>query len=230
MKGAGFQKVKSADEADIVLLNTCAIRDNAEQKIWNRLGELRATKAALARSPSRSSPLVVGVLGCMAERLKQSLLESDRKVDLVCGPDAYRSLPQLLAKVDAGETAINVQLSADETYADIAPVRESANGVTAFVSIMRGCNNLCSFCIVPFTRGRERSRPLESIIAECEALYARGFRDVTLLGQNVNSYNDLSASESTTNATTTNENEATTTMTTREPREGCFVFKKKVYY
>lgn len=150
--------------------------------------ELRDKKLA---SSSSSQPLVVGVLGCMAERLKKSLLESDRKVDIVCGPDAYRSLPFLLAQVDSGQSAINVALSADETYADVAPLRESSNGVSAFVTIMRGCNNLCSFCIVPFTRGRERSRPMESILRECRDLYDRGYREVTLLGQNVNSYNDI---------------------------------------
>jgi hypothetical protein len=174
-----------------VLLNTCAVREKAESKIWNRLSELRDKKTT-----NRQQPLIVGVLGCMAERLKKSLLESDRKVDIVCGPDAYRSLPFLLSQVDSGQSAINVQLSADETYADVAPLRESSNGVSAFVTIMRGCNNLCSFCIVPFTRGRERSRPLESILRECRDLYARGYREVTLLGQNVNSYNDIGEDES----------------------------------
>lgn len=184
LQKAGFRPVGDVAGADIVLLNTCAIRDKAEVRIWNRLRELRAGGAGQSRR-------VIGLLGCMAERLKDQLLERDRLVDVVCGPDAYRALPRLLADVadDDGATAINVQLSADETYADIAPVRESTNGIAAFITIMRGCNNMCTYCIVPFTRGRERSRPIDSIVRECVDLYARGYREVTLLGQNVNSYN-----------------------------------------
>jgi MiaB/RimO family radical SAM methylthiotransferase len=191
LQKAGFRSVASETDADIVLLNTCAIRDKAEARIWTRLHQLRALKKTTAAAAASNSRVVIGLLGCMAERLKDQLLEKDRLVDVVCGPDAYRALPRLLADVadDDGATAINVQLSVDETYADIAPVRESTNGVAAFVTIMRGCNNMCTYCIVPFTRGRERSRPLDSIVRECVDLYARGYREVTLLGQNVNSYN-----------------------------------------
>jgi len=193
MRSAGYTLANSYKEADIIFLNTCAIRDNAESKIWVRLSELRMHK----RKHRKYNKLIVGVLGCMAERLKQKLLESDMKVDIVVGPDAYRSLPSLLAKISDGEqqTAINVMLSADETYADITPVRTSDNQVSAYVSIMRGCNNMCSYCIVPFTRGRERSRPVESILNEVRQLSEQGFKEITLLGQNVNSYNYIEEEE-----------------------------------
>ncbi|KYQ93709.1 hypothetical protein DLAC_05096 [Tieghemostelium lacteum] len=188
MKSSGYQITDSDSNADVIFLNTCAIRENAESKIWGRLSELRAQKRKL-----KNGQLLVGVLGCMAERLKQKLLESEMKVDLVVGPDAYRSLPSLLSAIEDGEqqTAINVMLSADETYADIAPVRTSQNSVSAYVSIMRGCNNMCSYCIVPFTRGKERSRPVQSILEEVKQLSEQGYKEITLLGQNVNSYNYL---------------------------------------
>ncbi|KAM9998767.1 hypothetical protein ACTFIY_008421 [Dictyostelium cf. discoideum] len=186
MKSSGYTISNDFNTADIVFLNTCSIRENAEAKIWLRLTELRAIR----RKQGRPN-LIVGVLGCMAERLKEKLLESDMKVDIVVGPDAYRSLPSLLATLEDGEqqTAINVILSADETYADIKPVRKSDNQVSAYVSIMRGCNNMCSYCIVPFTRGRERSRPIDSILREVKDLSDQGFKEITLLGQNVNSFN-----------------------------------------
>lgn len=168
-------------QADLVLINTCSIRENAESKVWNRLQALKHRKVA---HPS----LMVGVMGCMAERLKGRLLEKEKLVDLVVGPDAYRDLPQLIQEVETGQKAVNVLLSREETYADIAPVRLNSNGVTAFVTIMRGCDNMCSFCVVPFTRGRERSRDPESIVHEVENLLAQGYREVTLLGQNVDSY------------------------------------------
>lgn len=178
---AGLEPVGQAEGADVVLLNTCAIRENAESKVWNRLKELRSLKKV-------NRGMTVGVLGCMAERIKEKVIEREHLVDLVVGPDAYRDLPNLLASIEDGRKAVNVLLSLEETYADITPVRTSGNGVTAFVSIMRGCDNMCSFCVVPFTRGRERSRPVESIVAELEQLAREGYREVTLLGQNVNSY------------------------------------------
>ena len=179
----GFGLTHDPDGADIVLLNTCAIRDNAEQKVRHRLKVFRAQKL-------KSRPqLKLGVLGCMAERLRHKLLDEEKLVDLVVGPDAYRDIPRLLEEVESsGQAAVNVQLSREETYADIAPVRYDSNNVSAFVSIMRGCDNMCSFCVVPFTRGRERSRPSASIIGECKALVDAGYREVTVLGQNVNSY------------------------------------------
>lgn len=175
--------ITTTDElnADVVLINTCAIRENAEQKIWNRLNNLKASK-------KKNPGLIVGVLGCMAERLKSKLLEQEQLVDLVVGPDAYRDLPNLIHQVDEGEKAVNVLLSREETYAELSPVRLNSNGVTAFISIMRGCNNMCSFCVVPFTRGRERSRDAHSIVREAEQLVAEGYKEVTLLGQNVDSY------------------------------------------
>lgn len=177
----GFGATRNFEEADLVLVNTCSIREKAEQTIRKRLTEFRKTK--------ESKPgMLVGVLGCMAERLKAKLLEEEKLVDLVVGPDAYRTLPRLIEEAGTGQKAVNVLLSREETYAEISPVRIDTNGVTAFVSIMRGCNNMCSFCVVPFTRGRERSRDAASIIAECRDLYDRGFREVTLLGQNVDSY------------------------------------------
>jgi len=181
LREQGFGATRNVAEADLVLLNTCSIREKAEQTVRNRLAEFRSLKKS---KPS----LLVGMLGCMAERLKTQLLEEEKLVDIVVGPDAYRSLPSLISHADEGHKAVNVLLSRDETYADISPVRLNSNGVTAFVSIMRGCNNMCSFCVVPFTRGRERSRDAYSIVAECRDLWERGYREVTLLGQNVDSY------------------------------------------
>jgi tRNA-2-methylthio-N6-dimethylallyladenosine synthase len=177
----GFGATRNFEEADLILLNTCSIREKAEQTIRKRLTEFKKLKR------SRPSTLI-GVLGCMAERLKSKFLEEEKLVDLVVGPDAYRTLPQLISEADGGQKAVNVLLSRDETYADIAPVRLNSNGITAFVSIMRGCNNMCSFCVVPFTRGRERSRDAQSIINECRELFEQGYKEVTLLGQNVDSY------------------------------------------
>jgi tRNA-2-methylthio-N6-dimethylallyladenosine synthase len=177
----GFGATRNYEEADLVLLNTCSIREKAEQTIRKRLSEFQKVK--------NSKPgLLIGVLGCMAERLKSKFLEEEKLVDMVVGPDAYRSLPALVQEAETGQKAVNVLLSRDETYADISPVRLDSNGVTAFVSIMRGCNNMCSFCVVPFTRGRERSRDAASIVNECCNLYDKGYREVTLLGQNVDSY------------------------------------------
>lgn len=181
MGEAGFSTTREAEEADVVLLNTCAIRDNAEQRVRNRLKYFKALK-------DRRPELVVGVLGCMAERLRDKLLEEEKLVDLVVGPDAYRDLPNLIEKVDGGQKAVNVLLSREETYAEISPVRLDTNGISAFISIMRGCDNMCSFCVVPFTRGRERSRDPQSIAREAKELFDKGYREVTLLGQNVDSY------------------------------------------
>ena len=178
---AGFETTNNQEEADVVLINTCAIRDNAEQRIRNRLKQFNKEKAA-------NSDKVIGILGCMAERLKSQLLEEEKLVDLVAGPDSYRDLPNLISEVGTGQKAVNVLLSREETYADIKPVRLDHNGVSAFISIMRGCDNMCSFCVVPFTRGRERSRDPESIVGEANDLFERGYREVTLLGQNVDSY------------------------------------------
>ncbi|KAG8383380.1 hypothetical protein BUALT_Bualt04G0006500 [Buddleja alternifolia] len=201
MKNSGYSKVVEVPEsAEIIFINTCAIRDNAEQKVWQRLNYFWFLKrqwksnVASGRSQSLHPPKVV-VLGCMAERLKDKILDSDKMVDVVCGPDAYRDLPRLLEEVDSGQKGINTLLSLEETYADINPVRISKNSMGAFVSVMRGCNNMCSFCIVPFTRGRERSRPVESIVREVAELSKEGVKEVTLLGQNVNSYNDTSGVE-----------------------------------
>jgi len=177
----GFGTTSNINEADAILLNTCAIRDNAELKIRNRLKGFSELKR---KNPS----LTIGVLGCMAERLKIKLIEEEKLVDLVAGPDSYRDIPNLLSKLEFEEKAINVFLSKEETYGDIEPVRLHSNGVTAFVSIMRGCDNMCSFCVVPFTRGRERSRDTASILHECQSLFNQGYREVTLLGQNVDSY------------------------------------------
>ena len=177
----GFSTTKDQNEADVVLINTCSIRDNAEQRVRNRLTQFNKAK--------RENPgMVIGILGCMAERLKKQLLEEEKLVDLVAGPDAYRELPYLIEEVEGGQKAVNVLLSRDETYADINPVRLDKNGVTGFVSITRGCDNMCSFCVVPFTRGRERSRDPHTIVQECAALFNAGYREVTLLGQNVDSY------------------------------------------
>lgn len=177
--GYGFTQQEL--EADLVLLNTCSIRDNAEQKIWNRLNALKAAK-------KKNPGMMVGVMGCMAERLKKKLMDREQLVDIVVGPDAYRDIPRLIEEVESGQKAVNVLLSREETYADISPIRLNSNGVTSFISIMRGCDNMCSFCVVPFTRGRERSRDPESIVREAEQLVAQGYKEVTLLGQNVDSY------------------------------------------
>jgi tRNA-2-methylthio-N6-dimethylallyladenosine synthase len=177
----GFGATKNVEEADLILINTCSIRDKAEQVIRKRLTEFRILKR-------EKKGMLIGVLGCMAERLKAKLLEEEKLVDLVVGPDAYRSLPSLIEEAGTGQKGVNVLLSRDETYGDISPVRLNSNGVTAFVSITRGCNNMCSFCVVPFTRGRERSRAAESIVAEALDLFNKGYKEVTLLGQNVDSY------------------------------------------
>lgn len=177
----GFGATRNFEEADLIFLNTCSIREKAEQTVRKRLTEFRKLKKA-------RPGLLVGVLGCMAERLKAKFLEEEKLVDIVVGPDAYRTLPNLITEADGGQKAINVLLSREETYADISPVRLNSNGITAFVSIMRGCNNMCSFCVVPFTRGRERSRDAQSILNECQDLFDRGYKEVTLLGQNVDSY------------------------------------------
>jgi tRNA-2-methylthio-N6-dimethylallyladenosine synthase len=176
-----YESTNDIKSADLILLNTCSIRDNAEQRVRNRLNELHALKR-------RHPGLVIGLLGCMAERLKDKILEDERHIDLIVGPDGYRQLPQLLEQVESGQKAINVLLSADETYADINPVRTGGSGVTAFISIMRGCENFCAYCVVPYTRGKERSRNPNTILKEARNLFEQGFREVTLLGQNVNSY------------------------------------------
>lgn len=181
MTKEGYTTTRNIDEADVVLINTCSIRENAETRVRNRLTEFKRRKAD---QPN----LVVGILGCMAERLKQSLLEEEQLVDLVAGPDAYRDLPNLIDEVGTGQRAVNVLLSREETYADISPVRMDQGGVSAFVTITRGCDNMCSFCVVPFTRGRERSRDPRTIVQECKDLFENGYREVTLLGQNVDSY------------------------------------------
>lgn len=187
LESAGFAQAEDIKKADVVLLNTCAIREGAEKKIWNKL------QTSYAGIKKQNKDAVIGVLGCMAERLKEKVLEH-KVVDLVAGPDAYRDLPRLIKIIESkqgGDQAMNVQLSFDETYADIIPVRKDKNKLHAWISIMRGCNNMCSFCIVPFTRGRERSRPTSSIEDEVRYLRDEGFREITLLGQNVNSYHDL---------------------------------------
>lgn len=177
----GFGATRDTEEADLIFVNTCSIREKAEQTVRKRLTEFKKLKKA-------KPGMLVGVLGCMAERLKSKFLEEEKLVDLVIGPDAYRTLPGLIEEAETGQKAVNVLLSREETYADIAPVRLDSNGITAFISIMRGCNNMCSFCVVPFTRGRERSRDADSIVAEARDLFAKGYREVTLLGQNVDSY------------------------------------------
>ncbi len=183
LQAEGYGFTTDPQEADLVLLNTCAIREHAEEKIWQRLKYFQSLKV-------RRPHLLVGVLGCMAERLRKKLLEEAPVVDLVAGPDSYRHLPQLIRQVESGAKAIHVLLSREETYADIAPLRLSPHRVSAYISIMRGCNNMCSFCIVPFTRGRERSRNWESILQEAQDLAAKGYKEITLLGQNVDSYHD----------------------------------------
>ena len=191
LQEAGYGLVDGPAEADVVLLNTCAIREEAEQKIRRRLDALRAERRKRHRGTEgrEKRELRLGVLGCMAERLREKLLEEEQKVDLVAGPDAYRDLPRLLREGETGgQAAVNVQLSKEETYADLAPVRYADNGLQAYVSIMRGCDNMCAFCVVPFTRGRERSRPTTTILAECARLVEEGYKEITVLGQNVNSY------------------------------------------
>jgi tRNA-2-methylthio-N6-dimethylallyladenosine synthase len=195
----GFETTSDYKEADVVFINTCSIRENAEQRVRNRLKEFESAKA-------RKPGMIVGVLGCMAERLKSKFLEEEKLVDVVVGPDAYRDLPNLIEKVDDGTRSVNVLLSREETYADISPVRLNTNGITAFISIMRGCDNMCSFCVVPFTRGRERSRDPYSIVKEAQELFNAGYREVTLLGQNVDSY------KWSPNETENNQGEAVTTF------------------
>uniref|UniRef100_A0A667YK92 Mitochondrial tRNA methylthiotransferase CDK5RAP1 n=1 Tax=Myripristis murdjan TaxID=586833 RepID=A0A667YK92_9TELE len=189
----GYQRTNDLNEADVVLLVTCSIREKAEQTIWNRLQQLTAMKR---RRSKTCVPMKIGILGCMAERLKTELLEREKLVDVLAGPDAYRDLPRLLAVAHGGHQASNVLLSLEETYADVMPVHVASQGCSAFVSIMRGCDNMCSYCIVPFTRGRERSRPVSSILEEVRMLSDQGVREVTLLGQNVNSYRDTSEEQS----------------------------------
>jgi len=181
MSENGFSTTRDLEQADVVLINTCSIRENAETRVRKRLTEFKKKKAD-------NPDMVVGILGCMAERLKKSLLEQEKLVDLVAGPDAYRDLPNLIDEVGTGQKAVNVLLSRDETYADISPVRLDKGGISSFVTIMRGCDNMCSFCVVPFTRGRERSRDPQTIVQECKDLFAKGYKEVTLLGQNVDSY------------------------------------------
>lgn len=178
----GFSITEDINEADLILVNTCSVRENAEQRVWGRLDVFKNYK--------RQKPgLLIGVIGCMAERLKEKLLEEEKMIDLVVGPDAYRDLPKLVQSAEMGQKVVNVLLSSEETYADISPVRMDKNGVSAFVSIIRGCNNMCSYCVVPYTRGRERSRNPDSVIHEVEDLIKMGYKEVTLIGQNVDSYN-----------------------------------------
>jgi tRNA-2-methylthio-N6-dimethylallyladenosine synthase len=181
LSGDGFSTTPDYNEADVIFINTCSIRENAETRVRNRLKQFKAIKKT-------NKGLIIGVLGCMAERLKSKFLEEEQLVDVVVGPDAYRDLPNLIQQVNGGQKAINVLLSREETYADLSPVRLNSNGISAFVSIMRGCDNMCSFCVVPFTRGRERSRDAHSIIKEVSELLNEGYKEVTLLGQNVDSY------------------------------------------
>ena len=179
---AGYEPTENIKEAGLILINTCSIRDNAEQRIWGRL-------TAISHMKKQNNDLKIGIIGCMAERLKEKLLETDQLVDLVVGPDAYRKLPLLVTETESGHKAVNVLLSREETYADISPVRMDKNGVSSFVSIMRGCNNMCAYCVVPYVRGAERSRNPESVLREVKELFEMGYREVTLLGQNVDSYN-----------------------------------------
>ena len=178
----GYAITDSPDNADVIFINTCAVRDNAEQRIRNRLQALNALK-------KKRKGLIIGMLGCMAERLKEQLVQEEQILDIVAGPDSYRTLPQLVEQAETGQKAVNVLLSREETYAEISPVRKDANNVTAFVSITRGCDNMCAFCVVPFTRGRERSRNPESILREVKEVISEGYKEVTLLGQNVDKYN-----------------------------------------
>jgi len=181
LEKSGFLLTDIIQNAELILINTCSIRENAEQRVWGRLDVIRNLK--------RKKPgIIVGVIGCMAERLKEKLLENDKLIDIVAGPDAYRELPSLVGEAEAGHKGVNVLLSREETYADISPVRMDRNGVTSFISIMRGCNNMCAYCVVPYVRGAERSRNTESVIKEAVDLYEKGYREVTLIGQNVDSY------------------------------------------
>lgn len=177
----GLEVIEDINQADIIFVNTCSIRDNAEQRVKNRLGEFEAIK-------KRKPELRIGVLGCMAERMKEELFNENKSVDIIVGPDSYRDIPKLLNLAESGQKAANVILSEEETYSEITPVRLSSNGVSAFISIMRGCENFCSYCVVPYTRGKERSRDYNSIIKEAEDLFSKGYKEITLLGQNVNSY------------------------------------------
>ena len=177
----GFKFSADINDADLILINTCSVRDNAEQRVWSRLRTIKHLR-------KKKKDLIVGLLGCMAERLKEQLLETEQLIDIVVGPDAYRQLPMLIDEAGDGYKAVNVLLSREETYADISPVRMDKNGVSSFVSIMRGCNNMCAYCVVPYVRGAERSRDSESIIPEVQGLFKNGYREVTLLGQNVDSY------------------------------------------
>jgi tRNA-2-methylthio-N6-dimethylallyladenosine synthase len=181
LRNSGFTITENIKDAGLILINTCSIRDNAEQRIWGRIKEMGHLK-------TKNRNLRIGIIGCMAERLKEQLLETEKLVDIVVGPDAYRELPALVAEAEEGHKAVNVLLSREETYADISPVRMDKNGVSSFVSIMRGCNNMCAYCVVPYVRGAERSRDPESIIKEVKELFSNGYREVTLLGQNVDSY------------------------------------------
>lgn len=181
MKENNYEVIQEMKDADIIFVNTCSIRENAEQRVRNRLNELGSLK-------KKKPGLLIGLLGCMAERLKDQLLEQEKSVDIIIGPDAYRDLPKLVQEAEGGHKAINVILSADETYADISPIRYDSNGVSAFISIMRGCENFCAYCVVPYTRGKERSRNPYTILDEARQLVEKGFKEVTLLGQNVNSY------------------------------------------
>jgi tRNA-2-methylthio-N6-dimethylallyladenosine synthase len=181
LSDSGYEPTENINEAGLILINTCSIRDNAEQRIWGRL-------KAISHLKKKNNDLKVGIIGCMAERLKEKLIETDQLVDIVVGPDSYRELPNLVIEAESGHKGVNVLLSREETYADISPVRMDKNGITSFVSIMRGCNNMCAYCVVPYVRGAERSRDPESIIKEARELFRKGYREVTLLGQNVDSY------------------------------------------
>ena len=175
---AGYEHTENIKDAGLILINTCSIRDNAEQRIWGRL-------KAIGHLKKQKNDLKIGIIGCMAERLKEKLIETDQLVDIVVGPDAYRDLPSLVIEAGEGHKAVNVLLSREETYADISPVRMDKNGVSSFVSIMRGCNNMCAYCVVPYVRGAERSRNPESVLGEVKELFDKGYREVTLLGQNI---------------------------------------------
>jgi tRNA-2-methylthio-N6-dimethylallyladenosine synthase len=181
LEDSGYKLTRKIDNAELILINTCSIRENAEQRVWGRLD-------AISHLKRKNPGIIVGIIGCMAERLKEKLIETDKLVDIVVGPDAYRELPALVGQAVSGHKAVNVLLSREETYADISPVRMDMNGVTSFVSIMRGCNNMCTYCVVPYVRGPERSRNPESIIREVKDLFEKGYREITLIGQNVNSY------------------------------------------
>lgn len=187
LAGSGYKLTDHITDADLILINTCSVRDNAEQRIWSRLRTIKSLK-------KKKRGILVGLIGCMAERLKEKVIETDKIVDMVIGPDSYRELPSLISEAGTGIKAVNVLLSREETYADISPVRMDRNGVTSFVSIMRGCNNICTYCVVPYVRGAERSREPETILREVKELFNAGYREVTLLGQNVNSYNWISGS------------------------------------